>query len=458
MRHWLYYVVLLLLPANLLRGQAPSVAQAILEGDVVDSTTGAPIPGARVKLDQNNADPIVAKTDAQGHFRIPNLAPFIYGFAAERPGFMPASEQRGVDLRFAAAAQTGMNLTKSVDQDGVLHAAARIELTPYAIIAGTVTDPYGVPLTPESVQILMGRPIPASGRTAGSILLPDGKSELVGVSSRPTDDRGQFRAAWLAPGTYYVVVSSSSWWNWDRTYRSTFFPHAPNVATAQPIELAPGQQFRADIQIVRQTGVQISGRLISPLGASPTGSANLALVPDHSSPANVSPFASSSQAGGEFEFQDVLPGKYHLVALVREPSHELWQGPKPAWGVIRQVEVGDRDIEGLEVPLQPLGDLSGTVTFSEGCTAVPVRVFVSGLNPVGSVSNQTASGADGAFVLKGLTPASLTISVTAAGGWVQVTSVLLGDREVSKEGFDYPPANNQTLHVTMSCPTGRKLP
>jgi hypothetical protein len=458
MRHWLGCVAVLLLPASLLRGQAPPVTQAILEGDVVDSTSGAPIPGARVKLDRNNADPIVAKTDALGHFQIAGLAPLAYGFAAERPGFMPASDLRSVDLRFAASVQTGLNLTKSVDPDGVLHAAARVELTPYAIIAGTVTDPYGVPLTPESVQVLKRRPIPASGPAAGGILLPDGSAELISASSRLTDDRGQFRISSLAPGVYYVVVNSGDWWNWDRTYRSTFFPHAPNVATAEPIELAPGQQFRADIQIVRQTGVSLSGRLIPPAAANPARSATLALVPVPSSPEYDSPFASSSQAGGVFEFQDIRPGKYRLVALIREPSRDLWQDSNPAWGAIREVEVGDRDMEGLEVPLQPLGDLSGTVTFSVGCTAVPVRVQVSGFNPVGSEATQATVGADGAFVLKGLTPASLTIAVTAAGGFIRMTSVLLGDREVSQEGFDYPPPISQTLHITMSCPTGRKVP
>src|ERR1035441_4931200 len=68
---WFTLLFLLWLPATL--AQAPAPLPADLEGDIVNSTTGAPISGARIKLGRSPAEPMYTRADAHGHFNYPPL-------------------------------------------------------------------------------------------------------------------------------------------------------------------------------------------------------------------------------------------------------------------------------------------------------------------------------------------------------------------------------------------------
>jgi Carboxypeptidase regulatory-like domain len=59
-----------------------------VEGDVLNSTTGAPIANARVKLFAEGADGIYTKTDDRGHFTFPVPSPGQYSIDAQQIGFL----------------------------------------------------------------------------------------------------------------------------------------------------------------------------------------------------------------------------------------------------------------------------------------------------------------------------------------------------------------------------------
>src|SRR5258708_7642530 len=107
-------LALLLLIAALLFGQTQPVVQdrdkASLEGQVLNSTTGAPLRKVRVTLKMNVAAPqatrqqpqpagpppsgVTVVTDAAGKFQFPNLDPGDYQLNARRDGF--ANVQLGI--------------------------------------------------------------------------------------------------------------------------------------------------------------------------------------------------------------------------------------------------------------------------------------------------------------------------------------------------------------------------
>jgi hypothetical protein len=286
-----------------------------------------------------------------------------------------------------------------------------------------------------------------------------------------TDDRGEYRIQ-LEPGTYWVVANKggSSRNNWESADRVTYFPAAISLQSAKPLELAAGQVARADIQIVRQAGVRVAGKLLKPPGAVDSvvnipGSGphsflytNLSLVPEGSALLNSNgPFTNGQE---DFVFQDVIPGKYTLMALTLDAaSDRTGQNQKPVFGLIRDVAIGERDMDGFDLALEPLRDLDGEVTFGEGCKPAPLDIRTNGFHTLSPSQATAVSGTDGKFVLRGLTTGRLSLNVSwqmSPGQQVRVSSIRLGERDVQKNGLDVPYQGNETLRIAIDCANVRR--
>ncbi len=233
-----YFALLPLLSLAHVNSQAPAAAKVILEGDVTNAATGAPIAGARVKLDPRQAEPRYLKSDDAGHFLFRNLAPGEYLWTVEASGFLQPPQNMLLDLTLPqpgplcyapgiAPAPTD-TVTRSVDADGSLHARISIPLTAYAVITGTLTDPDGIPMENWSVSVLVKRPVPKTG-SSGSFApaLPGGHHEVIATSTVLTNDKGEFRAARLEPGSYYLIANKPTLpGTTESTYRATYYPSA----------------------------------------------------------------------------------------------------------------------------------------------------------------------------------------------------------------------------------------
>jgi hypothetical protein len=68
---------------------------------------------------------------------------------------------------------------------------------------------------------------------------------------------------------------------------------------------------------------------------------------------------------------------------------------------------------------------------------------------------ETVSGADGKSVLRGLGTGRFTVSVSSPGGMVAVTSIRLGDRDVQRDGFESPLADDEPLRIDIACGNSR---
>jgi hypothetical protein len=160
----------------------------------------------------------------------------------------------------------------------------------------------------------------------------------------------------------------------------------------------------------------------------------------------------------DFVFQDVIPGKYTLMALTRDAaSDRTGQNQKPVFGLIRDVVVGGRDMDGFDVALEPLRDLAGEVAFGEGCQPGPLDIRTSGFSVLGGGQVTAVSGTDGKFVLQGLTTGRLGLNVSwrmSPGQFVTVSSIRLGDRDVQKNGLDVPYQGDEILRIAIDCTNG----
>lgn len=137
--------------------------------------------------------------------------------------------------------------------------------------------------------------------------------------------------------------------------------------------------------------------------------------------------------GGHFEFRDVLQGAY--VIWARQA------GPQESFIGCVAVTVGNADVAGVNVIIQPGVDLAGHLTVEGNAESRPtlnsryrVEVSPSDGRPFGWTSSMVQP--DGSFVLKNIPPGSYLIKVTSMRGNVYLKSARLGERDVSVEPFE----------------------
>ncbi|HLJ45423.1 MAG TPA: carboxypeptidase-like regulatory domain-containing protein [Bryobacteraceae bacterium] len=232
------YSILVLLSSALLSAQSQAPTTAILEGEILNSATGAPIPGARIRLGPNSEVAVYAKADPHGHFSFENLAPNNYSLSIESPGFQP-DERLSINLSAKSSAPLRCDLAdadikRSTDANGTRHISVTLRLVPSAVITGKITDPDGFPVNGGSIELTRIEPF-----------VPTCSFMALRRMYR-ANDQGEFRIAHLEAGSYYVVANKPATTGvWDSSYHPTYYPHALDTASAKAIKVVPGQEVRA---------------------------------------------------------------------------------------------------------------------------------------------------------------------------------------------------------------------
>jgi hypothetical protein len=427
------------------RSQTP-LKGAIVEGNVVDASTGRGISGARVRAQSGQDEPLFTATDEQGHFRFAGLEYRSYQVAARYPGFITSQE--------AGGEYGGVRVDPIRNQP---NEQVRLNMQRYGAIVGKVVDPSGVPVEGAAVNALQRNPI---GERNRFVYYYDGGYQYAGPLQTRTDDLGEYRIAPLAAGSYYVFVQPGS--NYfpsqpamrllsDARERPTFYPHALKPSETKPVELAEGKELRVDVRIIRQGGVKVSGRI---LGVTPEDAPAASGLHVSVFVSPLSPGASSgsfgSVAGDRFAAVDLVPGKYLIEAGQYAAGDTSSENPvAAAW---RTVEVATEDLEGIDLTLSPTSTVEGAVVFENGCAATPVWIQLQGDRPLGRLRRNLHAGADGRFVLQHLFPGKYKAYVRPEGPTpVYATSAKLGDAEVLADGFELTAETKGPLRITMSC-------
>jgi hypothetical protein len=436
------FLGLLILSASAWPQAGPS--GKVIEGVVVNSITGEPIAGARVKAQifSSSDDPRYVMTDEQGRFTLTDLGPSpgAYGLTAERPGFMRADTSQGNMQPGKVTDATPPDAEKPPPTN-------RILLLPYAAITGRITDPNGAPLARVEVAVF-----PVDSRPGRPL-------------TEATDDTGEYRVARLQPGKYYVAATRSydPATTWLSSYHQTYFPAALDTSKAQVLEIAGGQEIRADIRIVSLSGVRVAGRIHAP---QPSVSSPVALrqtwveLKPSAQASETKPDAKYVQSNGDsFEFAQVPPGKYMLTAATNQrPEGTIaLQDGKSILGTRAEITVTDRDVEGVQLEMEALSEIPGKVVFAEGCKS-PVVVNVSTVGPSVPREAGVTVAEDGTFVLTGLNPGHLTVHAYPSYFPPAKITVRLGDALLADSSFDYPLASPADLQISVACEPRRAKP
>src|SRR5262245_28150804 len=407
---------------NAINGAPPGPRTGLVVGQVVDATTGAPIPEAIVRLtmpkylqDLSTTPRDRVMADEQGRYFFADLPAGEYFIQASKDGYTGGT----YGLRRPSGETERLSLG-----EGERRTDATLRLWKYAVIAGTVADEVNEPVVGVTVYAL-GREFVGGRARFGRMA-----TEPWSTPSATTDDRGMFRISQLAPGSYVVGVPStqttvpvavldaygqtptlrnglldavipngSDDWKAElentgvgqarteqfgdfalltmhrvlipppttdagRTavYRTTYYPTAMTAGAASVISLKSGEE-RTDANVTLRPvpAVRVSGRLVTAAGTpAPT---SIRLDGESATDVGNAGFETAtgmSDASGRFTLLGVPPGEYRLENASSRYGSTARQGLPALW-VQQRVTVGSKDLEGLTVELRPALRIEGRV-------------------------------------------------------------------------------------------------
>ncbi|HEV8041751.1 MAG TPA: carboxypeptidase-like regulatory domain-containing protein [Bryobacteraceae bacterium] len=392
--------------AAVLLAQEP-VAPRLSVSGVVVSTAGDPIRKAIVILraQDENGISYTVDSDPNGRFMIDDVQPGAYVVSADRQGFESDTDGAPGAPPPSLKVETGQSVTD-----------VKIKLVPLGVITGRVVDDDGDPVRGAQVQAM-------------TYAYQTGKRQLRSVEQITANDKGEFRLFGLRPGTFYLRASGHSRSRGipaSGSFTPTYFPNTTNAAHAAPIDVSAGAQLRGfDILLRREPRYSVRGK--RPEVKHENAQLMLQIVPR----SGYEPGFRSSQRGDNetFEFMDLLPGSYVVMATVKEDNKTR---------MARQaVEVLSADVEGVTLNFVSAIEVTGSVRV-EGTPRHPLdnlRVFLRSDMQMMMGQSSAEVKPDGSFVISDVVPDVYEITVGVAQG-AYVKSIRLGDAEVQDGRID----------------------
>jgi beta-lactamase regulating signal transducer with metallopeptidase domain len=419
---------------------------ASVAGSVEKMGSGEALPGTRVELQKFPGGGEAAYstfTATDGSFVFSGVQPGEYRVIATRDdGMLPAEyKQKSPNVRGMPIPVHPADTLRDI----------RLAMAPPGAISGRVFDHDGEPVGNAQVQAL-------------KVMYRSGRRMLSIAESVQTNDIGEYRLFWLAPGQYYVTAKpidtgqrsasmyirppSDRFWH-DETsapavsshisengesreevHPLSYYPGTPDFNAARPLALNPGDNLtRMDITVSALVPARhIRGTVIDGATGQPAAGASLRAIPRDGNPSVVVPNATSDARGG-FNIAGVAPGSYYLFATAARNNNPIQGQPSGASGRLA-LEVGSEDLQNVGITVPVPFDISGRVVF-EGKTNLDfdmTRLKVSlqrdpdilGMpfaQPITRAGTQdpNATQPDGAFALAGIGPGDYRVFVTYTG-------------------------------------------
>ncbi len=353
------------------------------------------------------------------------MADGMFSVIAQKPGYY-SQQDLGAGNRLMSIGPTTNSLV--------------LKLIPQSAIWGRVTDSTGQPI--ERVPIrLTAKP------------LREGRKHWEPRGQQQTDEDGRYRFANLMPGTYYVAAGPSS----DDTrllpgsekpktgYPSMYYPGVPDLVSASPIQLSPGQQAEADFSMTAGPVYRVTG---SVAGLAPQQGVGLQFLSQSGDDLSL-PVTFHSDTGS-FEVDSVPAGNYVVKVFSRSEATGALSGQA-------RVNVA-ANVENLHLILGPAISIPVVVRMDSRATSSqgtgpggiqgpPISVRLIPLDPTTSESYSIAHrSSPGAYsgTLQNVDPGKYSVDLIPQGGWyVQSaqygqTNLLSDDLSIASAGQSYP--------------------
>ncbi len=261
-----------------------ALAAQIVEGTVVNSATGSPLPGVKVNLITEGVVAYSTVTDQQGHFLFDHVQDGVYlaDYSAADYNFEPGSAPRLERFQVAAGASP---------------VKLEARMTPLARLSGRVVDGRGKPVPGALVWV--------TGPSSSMVSHADKNGKF---------DLHQFMLAGAytlsaapPPGLPPPDAEPGHIFNWTRTY----YPGVTDPEAAAKITLLPGGVVSdLELKILAVPAHPVRGVLLNPDGSS-APNVEISLGPELDNQLHA-----KSQSDGAFEFPAVVDGEWNFAAEV----------------------------------------------------------------------------------------------------------------------------------------------
>jgi protocatechuate 3,4-dioxygenase beta subunit len=319
-----------------------------VSGMVVKMADGAPLKSATVRLenDSDHEHIIAAKTTADGRFELRNVPSGRYKLKVTRNGY--------VENEYGQQKQSdpGATFALSPGQDKQV----LFKLIPAAVIAGKVFDQDG-------------EAVPRAVVVASREVYREGHRTLTSSGFAQTDDLGQYRLFGLAPGRYYVSAVQRDWDQvtgdreftapsadvGERGYVKTYYPGTPELGRASLIVVKEGEEIAGtDIPLKQVAVYRIRGKVLNALTHKGGSEAYLILI---SRTKRLEwDFGGGEQvhkSDGSFEFPNVVPGAYLLVAY--------WSDQGKTYSTQQKIDIAESDLDGVSLVIGAGATIPGNI-------------------------------------------------------------------------------------------------
>ncbi len=428
---------LLLLPVALAAQTNPAEPCSV-SGQVTNASTGEPVRRALVSLRRIDASPGVTNiqvaqsgsTDAAGRFAIAGVAPGKYRLAAEHNGFL---------ITQYGARGPGKPGTLLTLEPGQKSSELALRMTPHGVITGRVLDEEGEPVSNADVQLSRQQYM-------------QGRKQMVRAGGGNTNDLGEYRIFGLAPGRYFLSATSRQ--NpiapqADDDYVTTWFPRTTDSAAAGLIDVSPGiataqhrchagpHAYRNHTGARDQRGACGGGNQ-SQRDADAAQRDRGRRRPTRGAPVNPQ---------GNFEFRNVAPGSYSVVAAAHSPGK--------SYAARTTIQVGSSNIEGLALTIGGGVQVTGKVRVEGETTESLAKVQVmlqpaeAGAVMFGPLPNQPVKP-DGSFQMEDVSPDRYNLTVSGLPEGFYVARVRSANVDVLAEGLDVSGGSPAPLEVVLS--------
>ena len=219
-------------------GQQPSPGYRI-SGRVVAARSGVALSRSFVEITEitRGIESHTVLTGEDGRFGFDHLPIAKYRLTASKHGFLTEAYEQHDNYSTAIAVGPGL-----VSEDLVF------ELTPGAILSGTVTDDSGDPVRQAQIKLFRDQDTDGIRST---------QQQAVAI----TDDRGAYEIADIQPGAYFLSVWARPWYAiqqrgaaaagpenaaLDVAYPTTYYPDVIAPGAATPIPFKGGERLQAD--------------------------------------------------------------------------------------------------------------------------------------------------------------------------------------------------------------------
>lgn len=276
-----------------------------------------------------------------------------------------------------------------------------------------------------------------------------------------TDDHGAYRIFQVPPGKYHLSVTYQPQFQEreirlqkpdgaaEEAYATTYFPGTTDPRQAGVVEVGAGAELaRFDLPLQRLHAVHVRGRVVG-LDTAPIPVVMISLGPAGSQPGGFGTVLVRDPSG-EFDLAGVLPGHYVLSASAFSVDNGI--GPSAR----RAIEVGQTDLEGIQLALAAPQKITGMVVVPEGRKIPPGLLVVLGPRERG---NRQAGGighvdSNGAFTIPSVPAGDYDVAIGALGNPgpgddLYVSGIHLGDEDVLSKGLHVSGPQQESLEILL---------